>query len=44
MNFNIQDVSKRALQLQKSIYIYSENMYSVLKCHNIEKHTEFYLG
>jgi hypothetical protein len=24
--------------------IYSEDMYSVLKCHNIAKHTEFYLG
>jgi hypothetical protein len=23
---------------------YSEDMYSILRCHNVEKHTEFYLG
>jgi hypothetical protein len=26
------------------IYIYSEDMYTVFKSHNIAKHTEFYLG
>jgi hypothetical protein len=36
--------------LQKQLYnfgslsIYSEDMHSVLNCHNIAKHTEFYLG
>jgi hypothetical protein len=39
-----QGVSERALQLWKSISIYSEDMYSVLKCYDIAKHTEFYLG
>jgi hypothetical protein len=24
--------------------IYSEDLYSVLKCHSVAKHTEFYLG
>jgi hypothetical protein len=24
--------------------IYSEDMYSALNCHNVAKHTEFYLG
>jgi hypothetical protein len=37
-------VSKRALQLSKLIQIYLEDMYSVLKCHNVAEHTEFYLG
>jgi hypothetical protein len=40
----IQVVSKRALQLWNLIYIYSEDMYSVLSCSNVAKHTEFYLG
>jgi hypothetical protein len=40
----MQGVSKRALQLLKLIYIYSEDMYNVLNCHNVTKHTEFYLG
>jgi hypothetical protein len=37
-------VSKRSLQLLKLIEIYSEDMYRVLNCHNIARHTEFYLG
>jgi hypothetical protein len=41
---NIQDVSKRALQLWKLTYIYPEDMDSVLHCHNVAKHAEFYLG
>jgi hypothetical protein len=40
----IQGFSKRALQLWKLVYFYSKDMYSVLNCHNVEKHTEFYLG
>jgi hypothetical protein len=32
-------VSKRALKLRKIINIYSENIYSVLTCHNVTKHT-----
>jgi hypothetical protein len=40
----MQGVSKRALQLWKLISIYSENMYSVLNCHDAAKHTELYLG
>jgi hypothetical protein len=39
-----QGVSKRALQLWKLMHIYSEDMYSVLNCHNVAKHAEFYLG
>jgi hypothetical protein len=40
----LQNVSKRASQLWMLIYIYSEDMQSVLKRHNVAKHTEFYLG
>jgi hypothetical protein len=40
----MQGVSKIDLQLQKLIQINSEDMYSVLNCHNVAKHTEFYLG
>jgi hypothetical protein len=39
----IQGDSKRPLQLSKLIYIYSEDMYSILNCHNVAKHPEFYL-
>jgi hypothetical protein len=28
----------------KLIQMYSEDMYSVLNCHNVAEHTEFYLG
>jgi hypothetical protein len=38
------NVSKRALQLWNLVYIYSEDMYSVLNCHTVPKHIEFYLG
>jgi hypothetical protein len=38
----VHDVSKRALQLWKLIYIYSEN--SVLNCYIVARHTEFYVG
>jgi hypothetical protein len=38
----MQGASKRALQLWKLIYIYSEDMYSVFNCHIVAKHTEFY--
>jgi hypothetical protein len=31
---------KRAVQLWKFISIYSEDMYSVLNCHNVGKHIE----
>jgi hypothetical protein len=41
---NIQDVSKRALQLWKLKLIYPEDVYSILNCHNLAKHTKFYLG
>jgi hypothetical protein len=40
----MQYVSKKALQLSKLIYIYSEDIYSVLSCHNVANLTEFYLG
>jgi hypothetical protein len=40
----IQGVSKRALQLWNSIQIYTEDIHNVLDCHNVAKHTEFYLG
>jgi ribosomal protein L31 len=40
----LQGVSKRALQFWKLISIYSEDMYSVLNCHTVAEHTEFYLG
>jgi hypothetical protein len=26
------------------MYMYPEDKYSVLSCHNVAKHTEFYLG
>jgi hypothetical protein len=39
-----QDVSNRALPFRKLIQIYSEDMYSVLNCHNAAKYTDFYLG
>jgi hypothetical protein len=42
--WEMQGVSKRALQLLKLIYIYLEDMYSVLSYHNVAGHTEFYLG
>jgi hypothetical protein len=37
-------VSKRALQLRKSMQIYSEDINNVLKCQNVAKHIKFYLG
>jgi hypothetical protein len=37
-------LQKRASQIWKLIQMYSEDMYSVLTCHNVAKHTEFYLG
>jgi hypothetical protein len=40
----IQGVSKKALQLWKLTYVYSEDIYSVLNCHNVAEHTVFYLG
>jgi hypothetical protein len=40
----VQGVSKRALQLSKSIHTCSEDMHSVLNCHKVAKHTDFYLG
>jgi hypothetical protein len=40
----IQSVSKSALQLRNLIYIYSEDIYSVLNGHNGAKQIEFYLG
>jgi hypothetical protein len=36
-----QGVSKRAVQLGKSIYLFSEDMYNVLKFHNIENTPSF---
>jgi hypothetical protein len=42
--WNIQGVSKRALQLWKRIEIYTEDIHNVLNCKNVAKHTEFYLG
>jgi hypothetical protein len=36
-------VSKRALQHWKLVWIYSYDIYNVLNCHNVAKHTEFYL-
>jgi hypothetical protein len=40
----VQGVSKKALQLWKRIEIYTEDIYKVLNCQNVAKHTEFYLG
>jgi hypothetical protein len=34
---------KRGLQFWKFLSVYSEDMCSVLNCHNVAKHTEFYL-
>ena len=42
--WNVQGVSKRALQLWKLIEIYTEDIHKVLNCQNVAKHTEFYLG
>jgi hypothetical protein len=39
----VQGVSKIALQLWKLLQIYLEDMHSVLNCHNVARHTEFYL-
>jgi hypothetical protein len=39
-----QSVSKRALQLLKIVHIYSEDLYSALKGHNVAKHSEFCLS
>jgi hypothetical protein len=41
-NAIIEGVSKRALQLRKLIYIYSQNTYSILICYNVAKDAEFY--
>jgi hypothetical protein len=35
---------KEIYNFEAYIYIYSEDMYSVLNCHNVTKDTEFYLG
>jgi hypothetical protein len=35
---------KKSFTSLKAYYIYSEDMYSVLNCHNVAKHTEFFLG
>jgi hypothetical protein len=43
-NRNVHSASKWALQLWELVFIYSESMYSVLNCHNVAKHTKFYLG
>jgi len=43
-DYNIQGVTKRALQLWKRIEIYTEDIHIVLNCQNVAKHTEFYLG
>jgi hypothetical protein len=40
----IEGASERALQLRKHIYLYSEDMCSVLNCHDVARHAEFYLG
>jgi hypothetical protein len=40
----MQGVSKRALQLWEIIWIYSEDMFSVLNYHNIAKYAELYVG
>jgi hypothetical protein len=39
----VQGVSKRAWKLWKLIQIFSEDVYSVINCHDVAKHTEFYL-
>jgi hypothetical protein len=40
----MQGDSKRALQLWKLMQMYSDDMYSILNCHSVEKYAEFYLG
>jgi hypothetical protein len=37
----IQGVSKRALQLLKSIQIFTEDIQNVLNCQNVAKHCKF---
>jgi hypothetical protein len=37
----IQGVSRRALQLWKSIQIYTEDIHNILNCHNVAKHCKF---
>jgi hypothetical protein len=37
----IQGVSKRALQLWKSIQIYTKDIHNILNCHNVAKHYNF---
>jgi len=39
--WQVQGVSKRALQLWKLIEIYTEDIHKVLNCQNVAKHTEF---
>jgi hypothetical protein len=39
--FFIQSVSKRAVQLWKSIQIYTEDIHNVSNCHNVAKHCKF---
>jgi hypothetical protein len=40
----IQCASKRALQLWELMQIYAEDMHGILNCHDVVKHTKFYLG
>jgi hypothetical protein len=40
-NQNLQSVSKRALQLWKSIQIYTEDIHNALNCRNVAKHCTF---
>jgi hypothetical protein len=37
-------VFKKSFTTLKAYIIYSEDMYSVLNCHNVAKHAEFCLG
>jgi hypothetical protein len=39
--FKNKGVSKRALQLWKSIQIYTEDIHNVLNCHNVAEHCKF---
>jgi hypothetical protein len=41
VSFDIHDVSKRALQLWKSIPIYTKDIHNVFNCHNVAKHYKF---
>jgi hypothetical protein len=41
---NMQAAPIRGLQLWKLFWIYSEDMYCVSNCHNVAKHSEFYVG